>query len=76
MIQLYYWRMHLPSASTHIDTFNGANVPNLEHLPFAAAERDCKAAVARWNRQGGDTWLYQYIGIRNEEVARFEKEHA
>ena len=76
MIQLYYWRKHLPTDTVYIDTFNGTQVPDLQFMSFALAERECKAAVVKWNRMGGDTWLYDYIGVRNEEVLKYEQENA
>jgi hypothetical protein len=41
------------------------------------AESECKAVVARWNRDVTNTdWIYEYIGVRNEEVQQWEQEHA
>lgn len=77
MICLYYWRKHLPTDTVYIGAFNGSQVPNLAHLPFVAAERECKAALARWNRDAMNTdWIYEYVGVRNEEVARYEEKSA
>ena len=74
MIQLYYWRKHLPTDTVYIDKFNGTQVPDLQFMKFERAERECKDTIAMWNRIGGNEWLYDYIGVRNEEVAQYERE--
>jgi hypothetical protein len=77
VIQLYYWRKHLPTDTVHIATFNASQVPDLAFMGARLAESECKAAVARWNRDGKNTdWIYEYIGVRNEEVQQWEQEHA
>ncbi len=77
VIQLYFWRKHLPSDRIYIGLFNGYHVPSLHHLGIEAAERECRAVVDEWNRDGSNTdWVYAYIGVRNQEVADWEKENA
>ena len=75
MIQLYYWRKHLPSNGVYIGLFNSYHVPLLRHLGIEAAERECRAVVDEWNRGWSNTdWVYDYIGVRNEEVQQWESQ--
>lgn len=76
MIQLYYWRRHLPTGREFIATFTPAQIPDLQFMSYRLAESECRKVVTKWNRMGGGDWLYDYIGVRNEEVARYEKENA
>ncbi len=77
MIQLHFWRKHLPSGSVYIGTFNSSHVPELQYLQPHAAERECRAVLVKWNRDPLNTdWLYDYIGVRNEEVAEYERKQA
>lgn len=77
MIQLHYFRKHLPTGSVYIGTFNHSHVPDLQFLKAEHAERECKRALASWNRDPLNTdWVYDYIGVRNEEVAQYEREQS
>jgi len=77
VIQLYYWRKHLPTDTVYIGTFNGSQIPDMAFMGLRMVEEECKKAVAKWNRDPTNTdWLYEYIGIRNEEVQQWEKDQA
>lgn len=76
MIQMYYWREHLPTGHEEIAKFTSDQIPDMAFMPFDMLEGECKRAIAKWNREGGDTWLYDFIGVRNKEVAEYEREKA
>ena len=76
MIQLYFRRKHLPSGRIYIAQFNASHTPLFEHLPIRHLELELRRTIDRWNRQQPNDWRYDYIGIRNEEVANYEKEQS
>lgn len=77
MIQLYYWRKHLPTDTTYIGTFTNAQIPDMAFMGIRMVENEAKKAVAKWNRDPQNTdWVYEYIGIRNKEVQQWEQEQA
>lgn len=72
-LQLYFKRVHLPSGRVYFGLFNASHTPMFEHLPYRQLELELRRAVDRWNKQQPETWHYEYVGIRNEEVMEYEK---
>lgn len=74
MVQLYYWRRHLPTDTVYIGTFNNSHVPDMAFMPLGLLVNECKRVVGKWNRDASNTdFIYEYIGVRNEEVQQWER---
>ena len=77
MIQLHYWRKHLPTNTVYLGTFNDAQIPDMAFMGIRMIEAEAKKAIAKWNRDPQNTtWVYEYIGIRTPEVHQWEREQA
>lgn len=56
-----YKRVHLPTGSTHIGTFNGSHhecFSEPKAYPERFIQKTIDSLIKSWNRQQKDTWLY------------------